>query len=233
MVNPRVTTSVGMKDPWESKEVFDRRTGKVERFYTYKRKPCKRVELTSPLARQLAGYVLIEKDLRSVAAWLSEIASRHTEGPQKEGEEFGHSNDRVAYTLIKGLFVAALTFYGKCFAQCEGRRIKLERSQLEARYHATHDQAITFRNNFAAHSGAAKLESVDVALVLPHKPGVLPRIYNELQQPDLLWSPTNEGSFLELVEYVRAMVVSKIQDLSEKILSEEVVPKGPEYWKRK
>jgi hypothetical protein len=222
-----------MKNHWEIREVLDRTTGEVERFYAYKRKPCKRIELSSPLARQLAGYSLIEKDLRSVATWLREIGARHTEATKGEGDGFGHSTDRETYTLIKGLFVAALTFYGKCFAHCEGRRIKLERAQLSGRYLPTHDEAITYRHNFAAHSGAAKLESVKVALVLPNKATVPPRIYQELQQPDLLWSRTREGSFAELVEHARSIADRKIEELTSKILSEEVLPKGLEYWKRK
>lgn len=172
-----------MKNHWETREVLDRTTGEVERFYTYKRKPCKRIELNSPLARQLAGYTLIEKDLRSVAAWLREIEARHTEVGQGEGDGFGRSTDRETYTLIKGLFVAALTFYGKCFAHCEGRRIKLERAQLGERYLSTHDEAIAFRHNFAAHSGAAKLESAKVALVLPNKATVQPGFTKSCNNP--------------------------------------------------
>jgi len=224
-----------MKDPWEAREVLDPTTGRVERFYTYKRRPCIRIPLDSPLARQLAGYALIEKDLRSVLLWIEEIKSRHTDAPQRKHERFGRSADRETYTLIKGLFVAALTFYGKCFAQCEGRRVKLERSQLDKRYQATHDEAIEYRHNFAAHSGAAKLEHVEVALVFPQRARatVLPRIYQELSQPDLLWSRTEEGSFAELAEHVRSIADRRIDELTSKILREEVVPRGFEYWRKR
>lgn len=226
-----------MKDQWEVKEIFDRTTGKVDRIYTFKRKPCKRVVLESRLAQQLAGYTLIEKDLRSVAAWLEEIKDRHVVEPKRKGHRFGHSDDRTTYTLIKGLFVAALTFYGKCFAQCEGRRVKLERSQLEERFRESHDEAMKFRHNFAAHSGAAKLEDATIALVFQKKlkSGEVPRIYHELWQPDLFWSDesSHEASFIALTEHVHSIVKRKMRDLTDKIMQEEVLPKGADFWSRK
>jgi hypothetical protein len=41
-----------MKDEWAVKEILQADTGKVERIYTYKRKPCNRVVLKSKLALQ-------------------------------------------------------------------------------------------------------------------------------------------------------------------------------------
>jgi hypothetical protein len=147
-----------MADYWQVKETVDPVTGKDERFYTYKRKPCLRVKLDSKLAQQLAGYVLIEKDLRSVGGWLKEIGERHTETSKIKGEGFRRSIDRERYGLIKGLFVASLSFYGKCFGSCEGRRVKLERSLLDDRFRFKHDEVLKLRHNFAAHSGAEKFE---------------------------------------------------------------------------
>jgi hypothetical protein len=224
-----------MKDPWAIREILDGKTGKVERIYTFKRKRCRRVVLDSPLARQLAGYALIEKDLRSVRLWLENIRAMHQRGPKNTNDRFAHSADRKSYTLIKGLFVAALTFYGKCYSRCEGRRVKLERSQLEPRFHVTHDEAIRFRHNFAAHSGAAKLEDVTIALVFPAKAKVreLPRIYRELSQPDLLWSEDSsaEASFVALTEHAHSIVVNKISSLDDKIMKEDVLPRGFGYWR--
>lgn len=34
--------------------------------------------------------------------------------------------DPSKMNIVKGLFIAALTFYGKCFTTCEGRKTKLE-----------------------------------------------------------------------------------------------------------
>jgi hypothetical protein len=222
-----------MNEYWQVKEILDPTTGKVERLYSYKRKPCRRVLLNSKLAQQLAGYSLIEKDLRSTRSWLKEISARHVPREHKNFS-FRHSRDRETYDLIKGLFVASLTFYGKCFTTCEGRRIKLDRSLLEEPWRGTHDEVLSYRNNFAAHSGAEKFEEVKIALVFPkRKPNVIPKIYRELQQPDLAWSGPKEGaSFIELVEHVGFIVARKIQLLDEKILKEEVLPKGHHYWSK-
>lgn len=224
-----------MADEWVVNEFLDKSSGKVYRRYTYKRKPCIRVVLNSKLSQQLAGWTLIEKDLRSVGVWLNEIAARHTEVPKRKGESYGHSRDRETYNLIKGLFVAALTFYGKCFSKCEGRPVKMERAQLEERFRVLHDECISYRHNFAAHSGAAKIESVEITVVFPEKlrSGVAPRIYHELFQPDLAWPSGDEVTFQQLVEHARGIAKAKISRLSEKILNEEVLPKGYDYWRKR
>lgn len=225
-----------MAEDWSVREFLDKTTGKVYRRYTYKRKACTRVVLDSKLSQQLAGWALIEKDLRNVGAWLKEIESRHTESPKRKGQSYSHSRDRETYNLIKGLFVAAITFYGKCFSKCEGRPVKMERAQLEEQYRVLHDECLSYRHNFAAHSGAAKLERVEIALVFPGKfrAGVAPRIYHELFQPDLTWpSGEDEVTFQQLVEHARSIARVKMERLSDKIVSEEVLPKGYEYWKKR
>ena len=188
-----------MNDDWAVKEVVDQTTGRVHRLYTYKRRPCYRRVLSSRLVDQLAGYVLIEKDLRSVGTWLGEIATRAPEALDTTAASFRHGADREKYNLVKGLWVAALTFYGKCFSKCEGRPVKLERAQLDERFRDAHDHCMSYRHNFAAHSGAAKLEYVEIALVFPQKAKshVEPRIYKELLQPDFaLESSAEEPLFL-------------------------------------
>jgi hypothetical protein len=222
-----------MNDDWKAQELLDRKSGKVERIYTYKRERCKRVLHDSKRAMQLAGYTLIEKDLRSVITWLREIEKRHVDGPKVDSDRHAWSKDRENYDLIKGLFVAALTFYGKCFAQCEGRRVKLERNHLDASFREMHDVCIKYRNNFAAHSGAAQFETVQIAIVFPRKPkkNVLPKIYHELNQPDLVSGDgTETPTFIHLAEHVRGIVNEKISKLSDKIMQEEVLPKGFAYW---
>ncbi len=221
-------------DVYTVREVFDATTGIVHRFYSYKGKPCHRKSLKSRLADQLAGYVLIEKDLRSALSWIGHIEGLQEIGPLRKEDSFAHGKDREKYVPIKGLFVAALTFYGKCFSRCEGRRAQMDRRQLDERFHEIHDTCIRFRHNFAAHSGAEKLERVDIALVFPKKRGVavLPRIYMELIQPDVLSPSGGEIAMKELFGHVRAIANAKISLLNEKILTEEIYPKGLSYWAR-
>lgn len=213
------------------KEILDRVSGLAYRIYTHKRRPCERVELTSRLAQQLAGYTLIEKDLRSVLAWLDEIETRHDEGPIIKGHSFGRGKDRDNYNLIKGLFVAALTFYGKCFTKCDGRPVKLERAQIEKKFQVLHDDCLEYRHNFAAHSGAKKLEHVEVALVFPkkHKAEVEFMIFLELHQPDVFWPKAGAVKLRELVEHVRGIAQRKIERLARKIETEEIIPNADKY----
>jgi hypothetical protein len=221
-----------MLDDYAVKELVEPRSGKIHRLYTYKRKPCRRVVIDSKLAGQLAGYTLIEKDLRNVLTWLAEIDRLHTDGPTRKGEHYARGADREKYNLIKGLFVAAMTYYGKCFSKCDGRPVKLERAQLKEDFRKLHDICMKYRHNFAAHSGAERLEHVEVVLVLPlqSKKPVFPKLYRELFQPDLLSPSAGEMKLAELMEHARGIAIAKIELLSEKILREEVLPKGPEHW---
>lgn len=222
-----------MRKEWSVMEVIDPKTGKVRRHYKYKGKACKRITLDTHMSRQLAGYVLIEKDLRSASLWLNEIDKIRGKDMNLEGSH--HTKDRERYNIVKGLFVAALTFYGKAFAQCEGRRVKLERMQIAADFLNVHDHAISFRNNFAAHSGAELIERAEIALVLPPKSTrmIIPNIYREMTQPDFAAQPKGEKTFAELTEHARSIALCKIAQLNEKILKEEVLPKGYAYWNSK
>lgn len=221
-----------MSDAFSAKDFVEPKTGKTHRVYAYKRRPCHRVVLTSRPSSHLAGYTLIEKDLRSVHIWFSEIDKLHVERPTHKGEHFAKSIDRSNYNLVKGLFVAALTFYGKCFSKCDGRPVKLERVQLDPRFHEIHDECIEYRHNFAAHSGAKKLEYVDVALVYPlkYKTEVPFKLYREIHQPDLFWPREGQVTFLELIEHVQKIALAKIDLLTQKIEHEEVLTNQNRFW---
>lgn len=110
--------------------------------------------------------------------------------------------------------------------------MKLERAQLEEKFHRLHDECIAYRHNFAAHSGAKKLEYVEIALVSPvkHKEKIDFRIYQELYQPDLFWPSPEDISIAQLVEQARAIARKKCELLVEKIQREEVIPNAKKYW---
>ncbi len=223
-----------MRDAWQVKEAIDSETGTVHRFYTYKRKPCKRIVLETHLSKQLAGYLLIEKDLRSIAIWLTEIEKLHPMAGDRKDARNKRGENREVFNLVKGLFVAALTFYGKCFTKCEGRRVKLERVHISPEFHDMHDECMSLRHNFAAHSGAKMIERAQVVLVLPPKQQktAAPCLYREVDQPDMILSAEGEASFSELVEHARLIAEKKITALNEKIMREQVIPLGYTHWDR-
>jgi len=218
-------------DGWTIREILEPATGMHVNQYFYKHNRAPRIQLESKMARQLAAYALIEKDLRNVIVWLSEIDKLHPR-ERHTSKGFQISPNRETYNIIKGLFVAALTFYGKCFTSCEGRKVKLERNFLEEKYRSAHDDAIHMRHNFAAHSGADRFEEVKIALVLhpKKKSNMKPEIFRELSQADFRDDPDEEIRFLRLAEHVREQVMKKINVVTDRIYEKEVATKGKDYW---
>lgn len=218
-------------DGYDVKEIVEPNSGRIHRFYSFKKKPCRRVLLNSRLCDQLAGYTLIEKDLRSVIIWLKEIEHMQEQWPTPPRVRAMKSPDRATYNIIKGLFVAALTFYGKSFSKCEGRPVKLERAQIAPLFQSTHDRCISFRHNFAAHSGAKRLENVDIALVFPlkEKRSFSPKLYRELNQPDMALPIPGDATLVELAEHARSITLRKIDLLGRKIMEIEVLPRASEF----
>lgn len=216
---------------WKIREVVGESITERQTFYYYKGKLAPRIQLKSKLAEQLGGYSLIDKDLRNVLAWLQAIDTLFPENERPY--ETAIAPDRERFNTIKGLFVASVTFYGKCFTQCEGRRVKLDKKIIDAQFLEEHEEILKLRHNFTAHSGAEKCEDVKIALVLPPKTSSNepPEIYREISQPDLyMSSKDDEITFRKLVEHVREKVVKKMNVVVQKIFQEEVAPLGKEYW---
>ncbi|OCQ21953.1 hypothetical protein A7985_09085 [Pseudoalteromonas luteoviolacea] len=216
-----------LNNGWEIHEILEPDTKVRYNKYFHKRKIAPRIELDSKLSQQLAAYTLIEKDLRNALIWLEKIEKME---PEQSASASGVGSDRDHFNLIKGLYVAALTIYGKCFTSCEGRFLSLPRKFPDKEFRKFHDQIMHMRHNFAAHSGSDNFEEVKVVLVLyPNKrSNAKPFIYRELMQPDYLTS--TEISFIDLVKHIQSKVNDKIRILSEKIFEDEVRPKGKDYW---
>lgn len=221
---------------YDVKELIEPSTGTVRRIYTYKRKPCITRSMKSRLALQFGGYRLIEKDLRNMLLWISEIEIliAAADPPITRGKWLRPKDPRTA-TLIKALFVATMAIYFKCFSQGDGRPVKLARKNVVEPLRELHDECVRIRHNFAAHSGAERVESVDVVLVFPSNPHnrVAPQIVTELMQPDVLWRDKDETTIRSLVEQLHEFVVGKMHHLNQKLLEEEVYAKGREYWRKK
>lgn len=215
---------------WSKISVLEPVTGDFYNRYFYKRQPAFRVVLDTPKANVLAGYVLIEKDLRSAIIWINHIREL-LKNDLNFTDSKGHvksTYNREQLNIVKGLFVAALTFYGKCFTACEGRKVKLEKSNLDEKFQQEHDNAMEFRNNFAAHSGAKKLEQVKTVIALDKNRKAPPYLVRELSQPDTL-TINSLNEFLTLFEYVRDFTVQKIETLEDKVY-EDILSKGADYW---
>jgi hypothetical protein len=226
-------TSENFARYWKEVSIIDPDTGEHCQQYYFRRTRARRIPLTSHLARQMAGYALIERDLRMTLQWLNSIAQL-SEAPKNRNRYAWTDKEDEAHALTLGLFVAALVFYGKCFSDCEGRRIRLSEEWIPQGFEDSHRLLIAMRNNFAAHSGAERFEAVNVVLVIPEKKDRIrdkPRLYRELRQTEALVSQhDDEFSAIKLVQELHKKVMNKLQELNDKIFRDEINPKGMAYW---
>lgn len=199
------------------------------RKYFYKNKQAYKITLNSKLAQQLAGYALIEKDLRSTLVWLKTIDKIQEDITPVKGGSIAH--DREKFNLIKGLYIASLIFYGKCFTKCEGRNAQLSRKNINESFKELHDEIIKQRNNFAAHSGAEKIESVQVSLVFPQQRNAhhIFDIFTELNQPDV-FNRFGDLKFIDLVKHQYDDVTLKKSELQQLIIDRDLKEKKLEEW---
>ncbi len=211
-----------MSDGWTIQEIaHSEYHGHNHYFYLGKRAPVVKLS-DEKLIKQYAGYTLIEKDLRSVLVWLTEIE-------KIDPQPLTRYETPQLMDLVKGYFVAALTFYGKCFTTSKGRGIKYDRIDVPEEHRSTHDKIMEMRHNFTAHSGIG-FESVKVSLVLHPdiNSDTKPKLYTELKQPDF------DHELLEkmivVVKLLQEKSKVKRENVGEKFLNEVVLPEGKFNW---
>ncbi|HDX8380286.1 TPA: hypothetical protein RQM98_002568 [Aeromonas salmonicida] len=211
-----------MSDGWTIIEIYIPGKG-LNNKYLYHGEPAPSVQMTDKISEQYGAYSLIEKDLRSVIFWLQEIENL-------KPNDLDRWEKPEKMNLVKGLFVAALTFYAKCFTSCEGRRVKLDKSIFDADDLKIHEHIMKLRHNFAAHSGAEGFEEVKVSLALhPNiESNMKPNLYSELSQPDYISG--EKFAFKALAEKLRRMVFEKRASVGDRVLEKIVAPKGKQYW---
>ena len=231
-----------MDDHKLSKRAYiDHKTGEKTSVFLYRDKPCPDIELTSPLARRYGGYSLIRIDLLDAQEWLKRAHDlvpdrerRTVARTESEPDRYFLSEDRPTFRLIKSLWYSAIVLYGKCYASAEGRKVKLERSNLPNEYLEVHDKVITFRNTIVAHAGETAHESAKVKLVLSPNPKTdklwlradISRLHFEDDRDDPF-------SFAHLVDRALENVDRKIEELRTRLLEKEVFPLGKEHWYKK
>lgn len=208
-------------DPdWEVIENVDSETLELKNKYYYRGRRAKRVVLTSPIARQVCGYVLIERDLRNVIEWFGAVKIRLISQYGENGiPKSPVKASGVDFNLTKAIFVAAITFYGKLFTVAEGRRVSLQESWIEGPIlEEAHKELISSRHNFTAHSGKDSDEYVNLVVAWKRisKEGVAVTIATELKQP-VAPTPDQLDVFIRLAESLRTPVIAKIKRLQEKI----------------
>ena len=214
-----------MKSGWTIQEIISPNyDGRNHYYYLDQRAPVVKVG-EERLVKQYAGYTLIEKDLRSILIWLNEIEKINPDIDMRV-------KNPQQMDLIKGFFVAALTFYGKCFTESKGRGVKYDRNNIPEIHRDAHDVIMKMRHNFTAHSGIG-FESVKVSLVLHPdiNSDMEPELYTELRQPDQHKELIKE--MIVIVKLLQEQALKKRKAVGVKFLEEEVRPKGKLYWYQK
>ncbi|MFN0061317.1 MAG: hypothetical protein ACKVPX_02190 [Myxococcaceae bacterium] len=194
-----------------------------------------RVILDGALSEQLAGYALIEKDLKNAGRWVERIKALVKPETFGKRVNYIYGGDRETLDVVKAFFVASLTFYAKAFTQCEGRRAQLNRSMLKTELRDMHDLYMRYRNSFAAHSEREKIEHARTVLLLHPKKSKNIQLWllNSRLQPDFVLPGPGDPGLAELIDDAIRAVNERHDNLSRKIMEEQVLPKGPDYWYRK
>lgn len=213
------------------KRSVDRITGEPKVDYYWDNELAPKVKVEGKLIRQLDSYALIKKDLDNALKWIIEAESLALNSGLPESGGHVHLKDRESGDLIKALFVASLTFYGKCFTTAADGSTRASRSWLDENYRDTHDFYMRYRHSFAAHSGADGFEAAEsYVLVHPNRNELLPFMPTLRIQHDIaIW--TEEGTrFSELIEHAGSVVALKYDKVVEKIGTDLVLPKGIGFW---
>ncbi|MDN5869195.1 MAG: hypothetical protein L0H73_00505 [Nitrococcus sp.] len=129
----------------------DRGSYKLEFHPVLDGRPCPYVVVEGPLAKQVAGLALIREDLQAVKAVLARIDP--------------HTEDFVGN---KALLFGAVSLYGKCFTQADGRGVKLDPKHVFANSdeRESHDRLIQLRHEYVSHGGKAREEQLKIILLL-------------------------------------------------------------------
>ncbi|WP_102363275.1 hypothetical protein [Vibrio cyclitrophicus] len=218
-----------------SKKHIDPQTGQAHVHYFWKRNKVPLVEITGKLPNKLSGLTLIQKDLGNALKWM-QLAQNLAKGTDITGN-FVKANNRETFDVIKALFVASLTFYGKCFTEANGRNAQASRNWLDEDYKELHDYYMNFRHNFAAHSGDEKIELAKTFVLLhpKKKQELLPFLPTIRLQPDVVLPRTDseEKGLEDLIVYVSKLVTERYNKLSQKIIHDLVLVEETAYWREK
>jgi hypothetical protein len=142
------------------------------------------------------------------------------------------NKDRETGGLVKALFVASISFYGKLFTVAKGRYVKLERSIYDIdKDKELHDELMKYRHGYTAHSGEDKVENVNVIIAIPpdKKAKIKPPLLCELYQPDSV-SPEEVTGLIDLVNKLHVKILGKVETLDREVYRLDIMSKGLKYW---
>ncbi len=155
------------------------RDNSVTYSFFYGEEPCRHLILNSEIAKKLAAYSLIQKDLISVYGGIKHLIELQRNSITSG--QLGIDNENNKFLVLKSLHQAAVVTYAKCFASASGgktkskhnnaRGVKLEKSIIsdfpQAQKEA-HEYLINTRNEYIAHGGSTNYEqSLSFVVISP------------------------------------------------------------------
>jgi hypothetical protein len=211
---------------------LDGTTGEIIVDYYWKGTNVEKVAVTGGIVRRYAGLTMIQRDLQNAWRW-SRYAAELLDGVGLSNTvPFQSIDNRDVGDLIKGLFVAALSYYAKCFNRAEGRRVRLSREMIAKEYQSEHDDFMEYRNTLAAHAGSNELEHVQPYLLLipPSQAEFDFTLVTAGKQADFSHSGDSKG-FSLLIEHVLQLVVDQgVQTAKRIITAARTLP--PSIWRK-
>ncbi|MBI9060261.1 MAG: hypothetical protein JEZ01_21015 [Labilibaculum sp.] len=220
---------------WKFTENINSQTNKSDNKYYYDNNEAIRIELSSKIAKQYAGWILIEKEIRNITSWLNTYNDIVKEIFGDNIPKYSHivpDNKREKSSLLKAIMVAIITSYGKLFTSAEVRKVKLDKSQFKNDKDKLdlHESLMELRNKFAAHGGGHEYEFVNVVLLLDSNKdnGTMPIITRELSQPNSL-SYNDIPLLVELLNELKEKADQKIVKLSQK-LYKDIYSIDNDFW---
>lgn len=219
------------RDEWWIKR-FTSKDGKYVFSYHYRRKTApaqpKRF-IKTIISRQLAGYLLIEKDLEDIAALLS-----------AHEERFLGIADPKNDIIVQAIMKAVVTTYGKCFTQAttggsnKGRGIKLDKTKIPKEYLDLHLYIMNMRNQYISHGGDSMHEKLHLLLLVPPLKEIKKRLrgknvsgYVKLQKcltQTTTISLLNNSELTPLITSLLKAVQIKIKKLTDKLELSRIDP---------
>lgn len=210
--------------------VIEYEPGKLRVSYSFMGIAVPAIELTGRLPELVAGFSQIKADLEDALLWLK-LAEKLLKGSDGNAE-MGLQIDTEASRQARGLFVGAVAFYGKCFAEAKGRRARLQKSDVDREFHQAHDRFMAYRNAFACHSGEEKFEHGRTFLLV--KPRDMPPLSTVLRvdgaRPNLDLAAQDGKLFEDLINHVHDIASKRWQMHGDSMLQRYVWPKGAEFF---
>jgi hypothetical protein len=149
-------------------------TGDLQSEYHLRGKKAVRHVIKTHKSKRLGGFNLIHRDLQNIRVWIAEIIKMQRTLPPlvKVAGKQKIQGDPHVNEIIKGLFVAVLSIYGKLSPPAKGRGVCLDAAIIkDPAKKKIHEVLLAYRHNFASHSGDERKEDCEVVAAVVNVDG--------------------------------------------------------------